>query len=410
MSQANRVQPFVKFTCARPLLIIKKLRPLNYAGEHNLPPPATSYNVNPLINNKLARHAVAGEFHEAQAWRYAGKGAGAGLAMSQLILTRCARRRVCGSGQAWHPRLRAGGAARDGAAGPCGGTSGAEGLEWQRLAAVRDSTECCALLLRTCNPSKRHRERACGLRMQSFEPGKAVLRGPTGANGIEKADSKPESKFGRAYGLRKQSFEPGKAVLRGPTGANGIENCDFEPESEFRRTCGLRKQSFEPGEAVLRGPTGANGIEKADSEPESKFGRAYGLRMQSFDPDKAIRDGLRGTNGIENGDFEPESEFRRTCGLRMQSFEPRKAVRRRLRGANGIENGDFEPESDVGKGCGIEIDIPVPESVDAETITGEQKPKPPAGLEFPRQNHYLCRAKNQDRKYGLRKTVLGRRT
>ena len=137
MSQANRVQPFVKFTCARPLLIIKKLRPLNYAGEHNLPPPATSYNVNPLINNKLARHAVAGEFHEAQAWRYAGKGAGAGLAMSQLILTRCARRRVCGSGQAWHPRLRAGGAARDGAAGPCGGTSGAEGLESTRLAAVR---------------------------------------------------------------------------------------------------------------------------------------------------------------------------------------------------------------------------------------------------------------------------------
>ena len=99
MSQANRVQPFVKFTCARPLLIIKKLRPLNYAGEHNLPPPATSYNVNPLINNKLARHAVTGEFHEAQAWRYAGKGAGEGLAMSQLILTRCASRRVCGSRQ-----------------------------------------------------------------------------------------------------------------------------------------------------------------------------------------------------------------------------------------------------------------------------------------------------------------------
>ena len=180
MSQANRVQPFVKFTCARPLLIIKKLRPLNYAGEHNLPPPATSYNVNPLINNKLARHAVAGEFHEAQAWRCAGKGAGEGLAMSQLILTRCASRRVCGSGQAWHPRLRAGGAARDGAAGPCGGTSGAEGLEWQRLAAVRDSTECCALLLRTCNPSKRHRERACGLRKGDFEPGRALDWGAGG--------------------------------------------------------------------------------------------------------------------------------------------------------------------------------------------------------------------------------------
>ncbi|MGM9761277.1 MAG: hypothetical protein ACI3Y1_02135, partial [Candidatus Cryptobacteroides sp.] len=55
----------------------------------------------------------------------------------QSRLPRCARRRVDRSGQAWHPRLRAGGAARDGAAGPCGGTSGAEGLERTRLAAVR---------------------------------------------------------------------------------------------------------------------------------------------------------------------------------------------------------------------------------------------------------------------------------
>ena len=45
------------------------------------------------------------------------------------MLIRCAKRRVDRSGQARHPRLRAGGAARDGAAGPCGGTSGAEGLE-----------------------------------------------------------------------------------------------------------------------------------------------------------------------------------------------------------------------------------------------------------------------------------------
>ena len=74
------------------------------------------------------------------------------------MLIRCAKRRVDRSGQARHPRLRAGGAARDGAAGPCGGTSGAEGLERQRLAAVRDSTECYAILLRTCNPSMRHRE------------------------------------------------------------------------------------------------------------------------------------------------------------------------------------------------------------------------------------------------------------
>ena len=69
--------------------------------------------------------------------------------------------------------------------------------------------------------------RTCGLRKQSFEPGEAVLRGPTGANGIEKADSEPESKFGRAYGLRMQSFDPEKAVRRRLRGANGIENCDF---------------------------------------------------------------------------------------------------------------------------------------------------------------------------------------
>ena len=135
---------FVKFTCARPLLIINKLHPLNCAGGTNLCPPATSQKVNHLIINELSKRAVAGEFHGAQAWRFAVKGACAGLTMSQSMLTRCVRRTVCGSGQAWHPRLRAGGAARDGAAGPCGGTIGVEGLECQRLAAVRDSTECCA--------------------------------------------------------------------------------------------------------------------------------------------------------------------------------------------------------------------------------------------------------------------------
>ena len=38
---ASSEQPFVKFTCARRLLIINKLRSLNCAGEHNLLPPAT---------------------------------------------------------------------------------------------------------------------------------------------------------------------------------------------------------------------------------------------------------------------------------------------------------------------------------------------------------------------------------
>ena len=119
----------MKFTCARPLLIINKLRSLNCAGEHNLPLPATSPKVNLLIINMVVKRSVAGEFHEVQARQFAGKGASEGLARLQARLSRCARRRDCGSGQARHPRLRAGGAARDGAAGPCGGTSGAEGLE-----------------------------------------------------------------------------------------------------------------------------------------------------------------------------------------------------------------------------------------------------------------------------------------
>ena len=161
----------MKFTCARPLLIINKLRSLNCAGEHNLPLPATSPKVNLLIINMLVKRSVAGEFHEVQARQFAGKGASEGLARLQARLSRCARRRDCGSGQARHPRLRAGGAARDGAAGPCGGTSGDEGLERQRLAAVSDSPEGCALLLRTCNPSMRHRKVAAGSETLKLSPG-----------------------------------------------------------------------------------------------------------------------------------------------------------------------------------------------------------------------------------------------
>ena len=37
-----QVLPFVKFTCAQPLLIINKLRSPNVAGGHNLVPPARS--------------------------------------------------------------------------------------------------------------------------------------------------------------------------------------------------------------------------------------------------------------------------------------------------------------------------------------------------------------------------------
>ena len=44
--------------------------------------------------------------------------------------------------------------------------------------------------------------------MTDFEPGKAVRRGPTGANGIVKADSEPESDAGSARGIRLADFEP----------------------------------------------------------------------------------------------------------------------------------------------------------------------------------------------------------
>ena len=167
--------------------------------------------------------------------------------MSQLILTRCARRRVCGSGQAWHPRLRAGGAARDGAAGPCGGTSGAEGLEWQRLAAVRDSTECCALLLRTCNPSKRHRERACGLRKGDFEPGRALEWGTGAVFGLGNAEIEPERHSGRALRIRMTDFDPGRALERGAEGVLGLRNAEIEPWRPSGRALRIRMTDFDPG-------------------------------------------------------------------------------------------------------------------------------------------------------------------
>ena len=98
---------------------------------------------------------------------------------------------------------------------------------------------------------------------------------------------------------------------------------------------------------------------------------------------------MRGAFGIENGDYDPESEFERVCGLRMQSFEPRKAVRDGLRGAVGLRYRNTDPARPSRRANGLGKADSEPEGVDAETITGEQKPKPPAGLEFPGQNHYL---------------------
>ena len=93
-------------------------------------------------------------------------------------------------------------AARDGSAGPCGGTSGAEGLERQRLAAVRDSTECYAILLRTCNPSKRHREGHAGSECRVLSPDEASEGGQQGGNGLRNGEIDPARHSGRALGFR----------------------------------------------------------------------------------------------------------------------------------------------------------------------------------------------------------------
>ena len=84
--------------------------------------------------------------------------------------------------------------------------------------------------------------------------------------------------------------------------------------------------------------------------------------------------------GLRTAEIDPVGPSGRALGLRKQSFDPGRRLRSSWRAPNGIEKADSEPEG-----------------VDAETIAGEQKPKLPAGLEFPGQNHYLCRAKNQDR-------------
>ena len=143
----------------------------------------------------------------------------------QARLPRCARRRVDRSGQAWHPRLRAGGAARDGAAGPCGGTIGVEGLECQRLAAVRDSTECCAPApdLQSEHSAP---DRGCGLRNAEIEPGRPS---------------------GRALGLRMTDFDPGGALEWDSEGELGLRNAEIEPGRPSRRALGLRMIDFDPG-------------------------------------------------------------------------------------------------------------------------------------------------------------------
>ena len=187
-----------------------------------MPPPATSPKVNLLIINMLVKRSVAGEFHEAQARQYAGKGGCKGVAMSQAVPTRCARRRVRGSGQlsklGLHPKpWRCAKPSRrphlfaprppDGAAGPCGGTSGAEGLERTRLAAVRDSTECCALLLRTC---KRHRTGLAGSGMQVLIPEVPWSRLRKGSLGLEMPNLIQGGRWKGRAGSESRDLSPGR--------------------------------------------------------------------------------------------------------------------------------------------------------------------------------------------------------
>ena len=70
---------------------------------------------------------------------------------------------------------------------------------------------------------------------------------------MNNGDFEPESEFGRACGLRMQSFEPGWGFRRELRGSNGIENGDFEPGSEILKGCGLRKPCFDPEKGFRRG-------------------------------------------------------------------------------------------------------------------------------------------------------------
>ena len=64
----------------------------------------------------------------------------------------------------------------------------------------RDSTECCALLLRTCNPSKRHREGSAVSGMRVLSPGgpwKGVQEGYLGSDMAKLSPgSQPEGSAG----------------------------------------------------------------------------------------------------------------------------------------------------------------------------------------------------------------------
>ena len=103
---------------------------------------------------------------------------------------------------------------------------------------------------------------------------------PEGHAGSESRDMSQ----GRALGIKLADFEPEKAVRRGPTGANGIEKANSEPESDAGRVCGLRNAGFEPGRALERGAGGVFGLRYGEIEPGKPAGSARGIKMTDFEP------------------------------------------------------------------------------------------------------------------------------
>ena len=94
-------------------------------------------------------------------------------------------------------------------------------------------------------------------------------RGAGGVFGLRYGEIEPGKPAGSARGIKMTDFEPEKAVRRGPTGANGIEKANSEPESDAGRACGIRKREIEPGKPAGR----ARGIKMTDFEPERPSGK-----------------------------------------------------------------------------------------------------------------------------------------
>ena len=127
-------------------------------------------------------------------------------------------------------------AARDGSAGPCGGTSGAEGLERQRLACILLRLNL-ALAVRISGPPRPVTLRSKvgkGLRGAGVWGGAPVYTSP--APDLQPEHAPPE----KACGIRMQSFDPGRALERGAEGEFGIENADFVPDSDAGKHHRLR--------------------------------------------------------------------------------------------------------------------------------------------------------------------------